>query len=86
MALSSSTNAVSFSSARTMKTFSVAMSVHNPDRSPFAIERRDPAQAPSGFTEIVNDDFAFLHCERLLLGVQNRLRRTVKVESRSEHG
>ena len=35
--------------------------------------------------EIVSDDFAFLHGERLLLAVQNRLRRTVKAEGRSEH-
>src|SRR5215831_17374456 len=41
---------------------------------------------PSGCVEIVSNDFAFLHRERLLLAVQNRLLRTVKAEGRSEHG
>jgi hypothetical protein len=43
------------------ETFSVSMRVHNPDRSPFAIQRRDVAVAPSGFVEIVSDDFPLLH-------------------------
>jgi hypothetical protein len=40
---------------------SVAMCVHNPDRSPFNIESRDRAQAKSYFAEIVRDDFPVLH-------------------------
>jgi len=62
------------------------MSVNNPNRSSLKIDSRDPAQTESGFVEIVSDDFAFLHRELLLLAVQNRLRRKVKVEGRSEHG
>ena len=31
---------------------SVAMSVNNPERSPFDIQTRDPAQIPFGFAEI----------------------------------
>jgi hypothetical protein len=38
-----------------------AMSVSNPDCSPLAIHRRHPAQAPSGFLEIVGDYFPVLH-------------------------
>jgi hypothetical protein len=34
------------------KTLSVAMRVHNPNRSPFAIDSCDPAQTPSGFLEL----------------------------------
>jgi hypothetical protein len=37
------------------------MSVYNPNRSPFKIESRDPAIAPSGFAEIVSDDFPLFH-------------------------
>jgi hypothetical protein len=37
--------------------FSVAMRVYNPDRSTFAVYRFDPAQAPTGFAEIVSHDF-----------------------------
>ena len=33
---------------------SVAVRVHNPDRSPFEIESCDPAWAPTGFVEIVS--------------------------------
>jgi hypothetical protein len=43
------------------KTLSVAMRVHNPDRSPFKIDSGDSAQAPSGFAEIVGNDFPILH-------------------------
>ena len=39
------------------ETLSVAMRVHNPDRSPFKIQGGDPAQTPSGFAEIVSDEF-----------------------------
>ena len=33
------------------------MRVHNPNRSPFTIQSGNPAQTPSGFAEIVSDDF-----------------------------
>jgi len=42
------------------------MRVHNPDRSPFAIERWDPAEAKSGVMEIVSDDFPLLYAARIL--------------------
>ena len=35
------------------ETLSVAMLIRNPDYSPFKIESRDPAQALTGFVEIV---------------------------------
>jgi hypothetical protein len=38
-ALSNSRNAVSNSSARENETLPIAVSVHNPDRSPFKIQR-----------------------------------------------
>ena len=34
-----------------------ALRVHNPDRLSFKIQSGDPAQAPTGFMEIVGDDF-----------------------------
>jgi hypothetical protein len=34
----------------------VAVCVNDPDRSPFAIYRRDTAPTPAGFAEIVRDD------------------------------
>ena len=37
------------------------MRVNNPDRSLFGIERRDAAPRPSGFAEIVGDDFPVFH-------------------------
>jgi hypothetical protein len=44
------------------ETLSVAaMRVNNPDCSPFTIYRRKTAPAPSGFAEIVCDDFPVLH-------------------------
>jgi hypothetical protein len=39
---------------------SAAVGVNNPDRSLFAIQSRDPAQAPSGFAEIVSDGLPVL--------------------------
>jgi len=33
----------------------VAMRVRNPECSPLKVQSRDPAQTPSGFTEIVGD-------------------------------
>jgi hypothetical protein len=40
------------------ETFSVAaMRINNPDRSPVGINRRNAAPTPSGFAEIVGDDF-----------------------------
>ena len=38
-----------------------AMRVCNPDRSPLAIQGRNPAQTPTGFAEIVSDDFPIFH-------------------------
>jgi hypothetical protein len=35
----------------------VVMRVNNPDRSSFNIESRDPAPTPTGFAEIVSNDF-----------------------------
>ena len=43
------------------ETLSIAVCVHNPDRPPFKINSGDPAQAPTGFVEIVGDDFPVLH-------------------------
>jgi hypothetical protein len=37
------------------------MRVNNPDRLPALIYRRNTTPAPSGFTEIVGDDFPRLH-------------------------
>jgi hypothetical protein len=37
-----------------------AISVCNPDRLPVGINRGDAAPAPSGFAEIVGDDFPIL--------------------------
>jgi hypothetical protein len=39
----------------------VAMRISNPDRSPIGINRGDAAPAPTGFAEIVSDDFPILH-------------------------
>ena len=43
------------------ETLSVAMRVHNPDRSPFAIQGRDVAPTPTCSAEIVSDDFPIPH-------------------------
>jgi hypothetical protein len=43
------------------ETLSVTMRVQNPDRSPFAIHRCHVSIAPSGFAEIISDDFPVLH-------------------------
>jgi len=45
----------------------VAVGVHNPDCSPFAIQGRDVTVAPSGLAEIVSDDFPILHAGGLCL-------------------
>jgi hypothetical protein len=37
--------------------FVVAMRVNDPDRSPITIHGRDTAPAPSGFAQIVRDDY-----------------------------
>jgi len=37
------------------------MCVNNPDCLPFAIYRRDTAPTPSGFAEIISDDFPVFH-------------------------
>jgi hypothetical protein len=48
--------------ASTTKRFpSFAMRVNNPDCSPFTIQCRHVAVTPSGFAEIVSDDFAIFH-------------------------
>jgi hypothetical protein len=53
-----SRKAVNFSSARTTKRFPVAaMRVGNEDCSPVAIHGGDAAPTPTGFAEIVSDDF-----------------------------
>jgi hypothetical protein len=36
-----------------------AMRVNNPNRSPLNIESCDPAETPSGFAQIVSDDFPY---------------------------
>ena len=41
----------------------VTMCVYNPDRSPFTVQTWDAAPTPSGFAEIVSDDFPVLHLE-----------------------
>jgi hypothetical protein len=40
----------------------VAMWVCNPDRSPVGINRCDIAPTPTGFAEIVSNDFPVLYC------------------------
>jgi hypothetical protein len=42
------------------------MRVCNPDRSPVGINRCDAAPTPTGFAEIVSDDFPVLHAGRIL--------------------
>jgi hypothetical protein len=42
------------------------MCVSNPDCSSFAINRCHPAPTPTGFTEIVSDDFPRPSCGRIL--------------------
>ena len=42
---------------------SVVMSVNDPDCPTFTIQRWDVAVAPSGFAEIVCDDFPILHAQ-----------------------
>jgi hypothetical protein len=42
-----------------------AMCVNNPDCSPVGINRCDTAPTPSGFAEIVSDDFPVLHALHL---------------------
>jgi hypothetical protein len=39
----------------------VAVRVCNPDRSPLRINRRDAAPTPTGFAEVVCDDFPVFH-------------------------
>ena len=43
----------------------VAMCVCNPDRSTFKINRRDTPPTPTGFADIVSDDFPVLHSKGL---------------------
>jgi len=48
------------------ETLSVAaMCVNNPDRLPVGINRCDAAPTPTGFTEIVSDDFPVAHFRTL---------------------
>jgi len=61
MTRSSLRNAVNISSTLTINPFPSSVRVHNPDCSPFKVERRDPAQAKSGFAEIVGDDLPIFH-------------------------
>jgi hypothetical protein len=39
----------------------VSVRIHNPDCSPLAIQGRDAIPTPTGFAEIVGDDFPILH-------------------------
>ena len=41
--------------------FIVAMRVNKSDRSPIGIDRGDAAPTPTGFAQIVSDDFPVLH-------------------------
>lgn len=43
------------------ETLSVAMRVHNPDRSAFEIQSGYTAPTETGFAEIISDDFPILH-------------------------
>src|SRR4029453_18004006 len=62
IAASSSRNAVSFSSARTIKRPSVlSLYGHNPKSSTLDIRTWDTAAAPTDFAKIVGDDFPVLH-------------------------
>ena len=42
------------------------MRINNPDRSPLGINRGDAAPTPTGFAEIVSDDFPELHLNRIV--------------------
>ena len=44
----------------------VAMRVNDPDRLPVGINCGDAAPTPSGFAEIVSDDFPILHGKSIL--------------------
>jgi hypothetical protein len=44
----------------------VAMCVHDPDYSSLAIHGCDAAPTPTGFAEIVSDDFPELHVDRIV--------------------
>jgi hypothetical protein len=44
----------------------IAMCVCNPDCSPVGINRCDAAPTPTGFAEIVSNDFPILHARRIL--------------------
>jgi hypothetical protein len=54
------------------ETLSVTMSVRNPDRSAFKIQSGDPAQAPTGFAEIVSDGAARAQIFREFSGAEKR--------------
>jgi hypothetical protein len=41
----------------------IAVGVNNPDRSPFGVDSCDAAPTPTGFAEIVSDDFPELHAD-----------------------
>jgi len=59
---SSSTNAVNFSSARTIKCwFRAAMRISNEGCSPARIQGWNAAPTPTGLAEIVSDDFLIFH-------------------------
>src|SRR5947207_11851510 len=62
IALSNSKNAVSFFVGVHNEPLTVvAMRVSNPDRSPIRINRWGTAPTPTGFAEIVSDDFPIFH-------------------------
>jgi hypothetical protein len=52
----------------------VTVRVCNPDCPPLTIDGRNAAPTPTGFAEIVSDDFPVLQCQRCLVIVHDRLR------------
>ncbi len=61
------------------KSLSVAaMRVCNPNRSPVGINRRDTAPAPTGFAEIVSDDFQYFIARNVRQFIENVSRSIAK--------
>src|SRR5262245_6753059 len=71
---SSSRNALSFSPARTMKRFPSPCASTIQIVLPSTSIAKNPALTPTGFAEVVSDDFPVFHGSAALLIVQNRLR------------
>jgi hypothetical protein len=51
------------------------MCVSNPDRSPMGINRFNAAPTPTGFAEIVSDDFPGTSCGMFLFRANRRCRK-----------